>query len=114
VEPSRDADPYLLLADAVAGVVRQIVKESVAEAVAEVVPQVLAQATGDPVVLMDVPEAAARLRLSESKTKRLIAAGEIATISIGRRRLVPEASLEDYLRRLEGEQQRLPGIDPAG
>jgi excisionase family DNA binding protein len=100
----------LVLAEALAAVIQQAVKEAVAEAVAEVVPQVLAQASSDPVLVMDVPEAAARIGLSESHTKRLIASGEIASITIGRRRKVPVAAVSDYIERLGGEQQKLPGI----
>jgi len=119
VDPARDQqhhcyddDPCRDLAQALAAVIRLTVKEAVAEAVAEISPYLTPPA--DPVLVMDVPEAAARIGLSESKTKRLIAAGEIASISMGRRRKVPAAAIDAYLRRLGGEQLRLPGIDPAG
>ena len=104
-------DPYRLLAEALSAVVRQAVKAAVAEAVAEISSDLTPPA--DPVVVLDVAEAAARIGLSQSKTKRLLAAGEIASISMGRRRKVPVAAIDAYLRRLSGEQLRLPGIDPA-
>jgi excisionase family DNA binding protein len=118
MEPSREApngaeDPCRDLAEALSSVVHRAVREAVAEAMANVVPQILDRVSADPALVMDVPEAAARIGLSESKTKRLIAAGEIASISMGRRRKVPLAAIEDYLRRLSGEQLSFPGMDAA-
>jgi excisionase family DNA binding protein len=119
VDPARDQqhhwdddDPCRHLAQALAAVIRQAVKEAVSEAVAEISPYLIPPA--DPVLVMNVPEAPARIGLSESKTKRLIAAGEIASIPMGRRRKVPVAAIDAYLHRLGREQLRLPGIDPAG
>jgi excisionase family DNA binding protein len=106
-------DPCRDLAQALNAVVHQAIKEAVVEAVTALVPQILDQVSSEHVLVMDVPEAAARIGLSESKVKRLIAAGEIASISMGRRRKVPVAAVEDYLRRLGEEQLSFPGMDAA-
>jgi excisionase family DNA binding protein len=46
-----------------------------------------------------IPEAAYKLGIGRSLLYELIAAGEINTVTIGRRRLVPESALVDYLDR---------------
>jgi excisionase family DNA binding protein len=110
-DDDNDDDPYPALVDALRAAIRQAVKEAVAEAVAEVMPQVLTQANTDPpVLMMDVREAAIRLGLSESKVHRLIAAGEITSVTMGRRRKVPVEAIDTYVQRLSGEQRRLPGM----
>jgi excisionase family DNA binding protein len=63
--------------------------------------------------MVDVAEAANRLGLSLSKTKRLVVAGELGSVLIGRRRKVPVSAIESYISRLEEEQLRLPGMDAA-
>jgi excisionase family DNA binding protein len=45
-----------------------------------------------------IEEAAALLGISESSVRRSIAAGELHSIKLGRRRLVPVAAIEDLLR----------------
>jgi excisionase family DNA binding protein len=57
--------------------------------------------------LLDVPEVASRLGISQVKVKRLIAAGELRSVLLGRRRLVPSEAVADYIRSLEGEQLKL-------
>lgn len=51
-------------------------------------------------LLYDKPAAAQQLSVSERKVAELIAAGEIASVLIGRRRLVPHDALEAYVARL--------------
>jgi excisionase family DNA binding protein len=100
--PADDDDPCLDLAQALDVVIQRAIKEGVAAAIAEIVPQVLAQAKAkdDRVLVMDVKEAATRLGLSKSKVHRLIGAGEIASVSMGRRRKIPVQAIDAYLRRL--------------
>lgn len=52
-------------------------------------------------LLYSISEAADQLSVSARVTERLIADGEIETIKIGRRRLVPAEALEDYVARLK-------------
>jgi excisionase family DNA binding protein len=51
-----------------------------------------------------IPEAAEQLGVGRTKLYDEIAAGRIATVTIGRRRLVPHAELAAYLDRLSEEQ----------
>jgi excisionase family DNA binding protein len=48
-------------------------------------------------VLLTVPEAADRLRVSRRTLERLIAAREVRPVRIGRRVLVSEREVESYL-----------------
>jgi excisionase family DNA binding protein len=57
--------------------------------------------------LLDVGTVAERLSVSEPKVKRLIAAGELRSVLLGRRRLVPSEAVTAYIRSLEAEQLRL-------
>lgn len=45
-------------------------------------------------------DAAEQLGVSERVLDRLIAAGEVETVKIGRRRLVPADALDEYVERL--------------
>jgi excisionase family DNA binding protein len=51
------------------------------------------------VLAVDVPEAARRLTLSPRTVATLLARGELKSLKIGRRRLVPVRALEEFLRR---------------
>jgi excisionase family DNA binding protein len=51
-------------------------------------------------LLHDVHEAAALLRIGRTKTLELIASGELESVSIGRRRLVPQESIRAFVARL--------------
>lgn len=51
-------------------------------------------------VLYSVPDAADQLSVSARVLERLIADGEVDTVKIGRRRLVPAEAIEDYVKRL--------------
>jgi len=48
-------------------------------------------------VLLTARETAGVLRISERLTWRLIAEGELATVRIGRRRLVPRRAIDAYI-----------------
>ena len=52
-------------------------------------------------LLYAIPDAATQLSVSARVLERLIADGEIATVKIGRRRLVPAEALADYITRLQ-------------
>lgn len=52
-------------------------------------------------LLYSVGDAADQLSLSPRVLERLIHDGEIDTIKIGRRRLVPAEALEDYVARVK-------------
>jgi excisionase family DNA binding protein len=54
-----------------------------------------------PVLLPVYPEAASVLGIRRTKTFELIKSGELRTVTIGRRRLVPVAAIEEYVARLE-------------
>ena len=56
-----------------------------------------------PKLLCSRREAADCIGVSLSKFKELLARGHIKSVRIGRRRLVPVASLADYLARLLAE-----------
>jgi excisionase family DNA binding protein len=47
-------------------------------------------------VMLSVSEAAAQLGVGTTKLKQLIASGQLASVSIGRRRLVPAAGLQAF------------------
>lgn len=49
--------------------------------------------------LLKVPEAAARLNLGRSHTYALLERGALPSIRIGRALRIPEAALEDFIRR---------------
>lgn len=51
-------------------------------------------------LLYEIPTAADQLSISERLLARIIADGQIDTVRIGRRRLVPHDALEDYIARL--------------
>jgi excisionase family DNA binding protein len=53
-----------------------------------------------PAVVYDVRETAAALRLSVAQVYELIRSGQLRTIKIGKRRLVPVASLQELIDRL--------------
>ena len=50
--------------------------------------------------LYSKPEAAEQLSISERVLARLIQDGQIDSVLIGRRRLVPAEALDDYIERL--------------
>lgn len=52
-------------------------------------------------LLYSIPDAAEQLSLSARVLERLIADGEVDTIKIGRRRLVPAEALTTYVARIK-------------
>jgi excisionase family DNA binding protein len=56
-----------------------------------------ADATG-PTVLLRAEEAARLLRISRTAVFKLLASGELRSITIGRRRRIPRAALDDYVQ----------------
>jgi excisionase family DNA binding protein len=62
-------------------------------------------------LLHTVPEAGGVLRVSRTKVFEMIAAGELRSVKIGRRRLVPADAIEELVERLSQEQQ--PGATVA-
>ena len=55
-----------------------------------------------PALLYRVDEAAVALRLSRSVLYELIRTGQLRTVKAGRRRLVPVATLAEYVDSLDG------------
>lgn len=55
------------------------------------------------IALFTVDEAAARLRVSRWSVYNLIRSGQLRTVKIGRRRLVPPAALDDCVESLGKE-----------
>jgi excisionase family DNA binding protein len=53
--------------------------------------------------LYDVPEAMALLNLSRTQIYELIRSQRLVTVTVGRRRLVPAASIDDYVTLLVRE-----------
>jgi excisionase family DNA binding protein len=51
--------------------------------------------------LLTLDELAARLRSGKRTAERLVARGDIRSVKVGRKRLVPEDAVEQYLRRAE-------------
>lgn len=52
--------------------------------------------------LLNAREAANELNISERKTRELLATGELRSIRIGSRRLIPRKAIEDFIaRRME-------------
>ena len=51
-------------------------------------------------VLLSIPEACDRLQLGRTTVYDLIRSGELASVSIGRRRLIPADALTNYVSRL--------------
>jgi excisionase family DNA binding protein len=56
-------------------------------------------------LLADIEGTCGELHVGRTKVFELIANGELESIVIGRRRLVPRASIEAYIERLRAEQR---------
>jgi hypothetical protein len=92
-----------IVADALLGLVRQ----AVADAVADLTPTL-----PDTAVAVSVAETAKRLNLGLTTTKGLVTSGQIDSILVDRRRLVPVEAIQDYVRRLRSAaapMRALPG-----
>lgn len=55
-------------------------------------------------LLMTVEEAADLLRLGRTRMYELVMSGQIVSVKVGRRRLIPRKSLEDFVDGLIDEQ----------
>lgn len=55
--------------------------------------------------LLTVPEARARLRIGHTTLYRLLGDGSIRSILIGRRRLIPDDAITEYIAACELEAQ---------
>jgi len=87
----RDADdPVVGLAAALAAVIEKAVRDAVA--VVRLSPANSKQA------LFSVPEAAKALGLGTTTVKKLIASGDLPSITVGRRRLVPQSAVDNFGR----------------
>jgi excisionase family DNA binding protein len=53
---------------------------------------------------LSVTETSHALGVSRAMTYRILAAGELRSVSIGDRRLVPIAAIDDYIERLTAQQ----------
>jgi excisionase family DNA binding protein len=51
-------------------------------------------------LLLSIEETAAQLRIGRTRTYELVMGGQIRSVTIGRRRLVVRADLEEFVRRL--------------
>lgn len=54
--------------------------------------------------LKDVPEAAERLRCGRTHVFHLIKAGELRSVRVGRKRLIPSSEIDAYVERLLTQQ----------
>ncbi len=61
--------------------------------------------TGVRPLLLDVDEVATALGLGHTKTWQLVASGEIFSVRVGKRRLVPFTSVEKYVADLIEKQE---------
>lgn len=84
---AQDQDPFALLAIALHAVIEHAVNSALAS-----LPD---RVTAEPVML-SIPEAANQLGVGTTKVKQLIASGQLDSITIGRRRLVPAASVRAF------------------
>ena len=77
--------------------------------VLEVLGEAPPQSPADPrcaPALLTVAEAARRLGIGCTKTKALIGEGQLGSVTIGRRRLVPAAAIDAYVAELVDRQGR--------
>lgn len=80
-------DPYQTLGSALQAVIEHAVIAALAS--------LPTHAPAGPVML-SVPEAAEQLGVGTTKLKQLIASGHVASVTVGRRRLVPTASVQAF------------------
>jgi len=97
--------PYEALAEALA----EVVRDAVADAIARMADH---PSMADETAFVGVPEAARRLNLGETTTKREIAAGRLRSVLLGRRRLVPVDAIAEFAQALAADGQR--NDEPSG
>jgi len=59
----------------------------------------------EPVLLAIWPDAGHALGVGRTKMFELIASGELTSVRVGRRRLIPATAIRDYVDRLLAEQR---------
>lgn len=55
--------------------------------------------------LLSVPEFMASTGLGRTKTYELIGSGDLETVTVGRRRMVPAEALQDWVARLRAQSR---------
>jgi excisionase family DNA binding protein len=60
----------------------------------------------EPVLIAIWPEAGKALGVGRTKMFELIASGELTSVQVGRRRLIPATAITAYVERLVAEQHR--------
>jgi len=80
-------DPFQALGEAL----QAVIEDAVAKALASV-----KTASSEDAAMLSVPEAAERLGVGTTKVKQLIASGQLASVTIGRRRLVPAENVRSF------------------
>ncbi len=58
----------------------------------------------EPVLVPIWPDAGRAIGLGRTKTFELVGSGELPSVRVGRRRLVPVSAIRDYAERLMAEQ----------
>ena len=81
------SDPFQALGEAL----QAVIEDAVTKALASV-----KTASSEDAVMLSVPEAAERLGVGTTKIKQLIASGQLASVTIGRRRLVPAENVRSF------------------
>jgi excisionase family DNA binding protein len=93
------------LAEALVGVFQRAVTDAlpglVRQAVADAVSDLTTTTQPDTAVAVSVAEAARRLGLGLTTVKSLVTSGQIRSVTVDRRRLIPVQAIGDYVRRLE-------------
>ena len=84
---STHSDPFQALGEALQAVIEDAVSKALASMQAP---------SSEDAVMLSVPEAAVRLGIGTTKVKQLIASGQLASVTIGRRRLIPATNLRAF------------------
>jgi excisionase family DNA binding protein len=91
-------------------VVHQTILEAAPDIVHQAVDDALSRLTAtapDTAVMVSIPETAKRLGLGLTTTKNLVTTGQIRSVNVDRRRLVPVDAIQEYVRDLEVQAARL-------
>lgn len=91
--PDGRSDPFRALGEAL----QAVIEDAVAKALVAVNTP-----PGDDTVMLSVPQAAERLGVGTTKLKQLIASGQLASVTIGRRRLVPAEVVRSFASTNDG------------
>ena len=62
--------------------------------------------------LLGIDAVADRLDLGRTLTRELVSRGEIESVKLGKRRLIPSEAVDDFIERLRDEQ-RPAGAEPS-